>query len=309
MEFEKEIIKFDEMEEKRMLKFLKVINSINVNTLNNIRKEIDIIYSNYSKNGVLDIVEINKFNRMDKFKTYISEQINESYKNFNSQQREFMKNLFFENYYYFLYLISYNSDTLVVPDKLKNDNFKSNYENDQTGVSTKERIDKNKLITNDRIISSVVGGMIAGLGVNAVKNRLKTSIEQDYNIKKRMFETKENEIRNKSRENAFIKASSKVDLLKVWVATLDTRTRRSHRDLDGTTLKINQKFKGKFGEGLSPSRMNDPRENINCRCRLAYVYDKKSLEDSQRIERNPDTRRNTIGKYQTYEQYKKYYKL
>lgn len=62
---------------------------------------------------------------------------------------------------------------------------------------------------------------------------------------------------------------------KQWLATLDRRTRDSHRQLDGQEQDIDKPFKSELGDIMYPG---DPEANpanvCNCRCTLVHVYPK-----------------------------------
>ena len=58
---------------------------------------------------------------------------------------------------------------------------------------------------------------------------------------------------------------------KKWVATLDSRTRDAHADLDGETAEVDEPFKNDIGEIMYPGDPNaDPANVYNCRCALDY---------------------------------------
>lgn len=64
------------------------------------------------------------------------------------------------------------------------------------------------------------------------------------------------------------------DLLKRWDATLDNRTRDTHRELDGQIAEYNQDFVYSGGTVSAPTKfegVNSASENINCRCRLSVI--------------------------------------
>ncbi|MET1374796.1 phage minor head protein, partial [Staphylococcus aureus] len=63
---------------------------------------------------------------------------------------------------------------------------------------------------------------------------------------------------------------------KRWHATKDTRTRDTHRHLDGESVEIDQNFKSSGCVGQAPKLfigVNSAKENINCRCKLLYYID------------------------------------
>lgn len=56
---------------------------------------------------------------------------------------------------------------------------------------------------------------------------------------------------------------------KVWVATMDDRTRDSHAELDGSTIPVDEVFDNGCSFPGDPD--GDPDEVVNCRCTLGYA--------------------------------------
>lgn len=60
---------------------------------------------------------------------------------------------------------------------------------------------------------------------------------------------------------------------KMWMATNDSRTRDSHRNLDGQVAEVNEPFHSDYGEIMYPGAPGaHPADVYNCRCTLGYVY-------------------------------------
>lgn len=58
------------------------------------------------------------------------------------------------------------------------------------------------------------------------------------------------------------------DIVKQWDATLDGRTRDTHRQLDGQIRELDEPFEVGGMTAMYPSDFGDPAEDINCRCAL-----------------------------------------
>lgn len=58
------------------------------------------------------------------------------------------------------------------------------------------------------------------------------------------------------------------DVVKMWSAALDGRTRDTHRELDGQIREIDEPFEVGGMTAMYPSDFGDPAEDINCRCAL-----------------------------------------
>lgn len=61
-----------------------------------------------------------------------------------------------------------------------------------------------------------------------------------------------------------------IKVQKQWMSTLDSRTRDSHRSMDGEIVDTDEEFSNGLEYPGDPS--GDPREVYNCRCTLIYHY-------------------------------------
>ena len=65
-----------------------------------------------------------------------------------------------------------------------------------------------------------------------------------------------------------------INVKKVWLATLDSRTRDSHRHLDGQVREVSKPFDSELGQIMFPGDPGaEPGDVYNCRCTLTYQYD------------------------------------
>lgn len=104
-----------------------------------------------------------------------------------------------------------------------------------------------------------------------------------------------------------------IKVQKQWMSTLDSRTRDSHRDMDGEIADTDEEFSNGLEYPGDPS--GDPREVYNCRCTLIYHYPEYS--DYSKMERtayyeegdpeyDPDHRNYEIVKGMDYEKWVDY---
>ena len=78
-----------------------------------------------------------------------------------------------------------------------------------------------------------------------------------------------------------------IDMKKVWLATLDERTRESHREMDGVEQEVDLPFDVDGSEMMYPADpAGDPSEVYNCRCTLIYnVNNNLQSVDPKMVER------------------------
>ena len=58
------------------------------------------------------------------------------------------------------------------------------------------------------------------------------------------------------------------DVVKQWDASLDKKTRKSHRELDGQIRELDEEFEVNGHKAMQPGGFGRPEEDINCRCAL-----------------------------------------
>ena len=72
------------------------------------------------------------------------------------------------------------------------------------------------------------------------------------------------------------------DVVKQWDATLDGRTRDTHRKLDGQIREVDEPFEVGGKKAMMPGGFGRPEEDINCRCvsltRARWALDEDELE-------------------------------
>ena len=97
--------------------------------------------------------------------------------------------------------------------------------------------------------------------------------------------------------------SQGVDIKKMWIATLDTKTRPQHAQLDGVKLNLDEYYKIGADRALMPGGFNQASLNINCRC--THVDIVNDIDPQIRRGRNPITGENEVFEFKTYDQWAK----
>lgn len=146
-------------------------------------------------------------------------------------------------------------------------------------------IPKQKHWDRQRIVSQITQGILAGEPIPDIAKRLRNVAEMDEKAAVRNARTWMTAAQNAGRYDSFQYAEEQgIELEKTWVATLDSRTRESHRLLDGETVPLNETF----GNGLMfPGDPDgDESEYINCRCTMVSSVKNRVYHD-ERFSRLP----------------------
>ena len=141
-----------------------------------------------------------------------------------------------------------------------------------------------------QITASVTSGILQGHGVKQVADDLQKRIEtMNRESAIRTARTALTGAENAGRLDGLGKAREKgIDVQKEWVATMDGRTRHSHRMVDGETVDQDKKFSNGLrypGDPAGPGR-----EVYNCRCTMiGALKGVREAEPTMRRVRNPET--------------------
>lgn len=125
--------------------------------------------------------------------------------------------------------------------------------------------------------NAVMQGIIQGESVEKIAKRMAKNLCTQNKNKMRLFaRTAITGAQNGGRQAQMEAAAEDgIEQKKEWVATLDGRTRDSHRKLDGQQVGVNESFDGEFGKIMFPGDPTaHPAEVYNCRCAMITVYPK-----------------------------------
>lgn len=124
-----------------------------------------------------------------------------------------------------------------------------------------------------KVNRQITQGIIQGESLDQISKRLATNLStQNMNHMKTLARTAMTGAQNAGREQSLKRAQELgLNMVKEWMATLDGRTRDSHRHMDGETIKVGDKWHHyKFSNGLRyPGDPEGPAHEVfNCRCTL-----------------------------------------
>lgn len=138
----------------------------------------------------------------------------------------------------------------------------------RTGSKTaKDLIERPDLIWNRRMIhNAITQGVLQGESIPQIAKRLQKVVGMDKVAAVRNGRTMMTGVQNKARVDAFESLREKgFEIREYWAATLDGRTRHSHRQLDGEEKDY---ASGEYSNGcrFPGDPFGDPEEVYNCRC-------------------------------------------
>ena len=117
------------------------------------------------------------------------------------------------------------------------------------------------------ISSAITQGVLQGESMDEVARRIRSVADMDFRASMRTARTAMTSAQNAGRTDAYRRASGMgIRVRKQWLATLDQRTRHSHRRLDGEVVGLDERFSNGLEYPGDPSGAGS--EVYNCRCTL-----------------------------------------
>lgn len=124
---------------------------------------------------------------------------------------------------------------------------------------------------NKKLINSqMMQGILQGESIPEIAKRLQNVSNMDKASAVRNARTMTTSAENKGRQDSYKKAQSDgIDMVRVWVATHDERTRAWHADLDGVEVNVDEPWDNDYGQIMYPGDPSaDPCNVYNCRCAM-----------------------------------------
>ena len=144
-----------------------------------------------------------------------------------------------------------------------------------------------------KIQSAVLQGILQGESPYQIAERLRSVAQMDYNAAIRYARTMITSVQNAGRYETFRRAKKLgINLIIEWQATLDDRTRHSHRHMHGQQTTIDVPFVTPDGDTIyypadCTGESDAPQKEIwNCRCTLlAWVkgYEEETVKESPKM--------------------------
>lgn len=136
---------------------------------------------------------------------------------------------------------------------------------------------------------AITQSILQGESIPNTAKRLRTVLGMNENAAVRAARTAMTCAENAGRTDSYKRAKRLgIELEQEWMATLDQRTRHSHRELDGQHVPVGEKFKVDGIELEYPGDPSAPGEYVwNCRCTLVAWFPDIEQEDPERWSKLP----------------------
>ena len=238
--------------------------------LKEIRAKIAEAYEKYDG----DWVEMQKYNRLTKLEKEIAQEIGKLTGKNAMTLKKGMMDAYQESYYRTAWVLSNQVKSDLGFSLLDRKLVEKAIQNplDRVGFLQRNRDNQARLTRQlrEHLAQSLIQGEAYGTAARRIKERMDVGATNVIRIAQTEMHRTRQQAKLDSMEEG---AKAGVVVKKMWVATIDDRTRDSHQELDGVTIDLDENFEGEEGSGPAPGMLGSAEEDINCRCTMIEVVD------------------------------------
>ncbi|MCD8832746.1 phage head morphogenesis protein [Staphylococcus arlettae] len=305
IENQDDIEKYIELMQQQVEKEIEVVFA---NRLKVMLQNIALLFEKYQQSSVYATwTEFNKYNRLNKEFLRIAQMLNGDYRKVIKAIQTSQKNIYIKRYYMSLYLYEMASQKPMEFDVPSPEVIKSAIEQPIDQIKLKPTLEKHRNETIKKIRINITQGVMSGEGYSKIAKTLRQDIGMTKTQSLRVARTETGRAMSQAGiDSAKVAENNGLEMKKKWFATKDTRTRHTHRHLDGKSLGLNDNFHSSGCIGQAPKLfvgINSAKENINCRCKLLYYIDEDELPTVMRV-RNDENKTEVIP-FMTYTEWEK----
>lgn len=265
----------------------KEIEILFAKRLKEIKQIIANMYEKYDKDEPqVTWTEFNKYNRLNKELNRIGQMLSQDYREVAKAIKQSQQNVYMEKYMMSLFLYEVASQTSMNFDIPTAQTIQTAIEQPIEFIKLAPTLQKHRDDTLKRIRTHITQGIMSGEGYSKIAKALRDDLGMSKAQSVRVARTETGRALSQAGlDSATVAKDNGLDMKKRWYATKDTRTRDTHRHLDGQTVGINENFHSSGCVGPAPKLfvgVASAKENINCRCKLLYYIDEDELPTTMR---------------------------
>ena len=265
----------------------KEIETLFAKRLKEIKQIIANMYEKYDRDEPqVTWTEFNKYNRLNKEFNRIGQMLSQDYREVAKAIKQSQQNIYIEKYMMSLFLYEMASQTSMNFDIPTTQTIQTAIEQPIEFIKLVPTLQKHRDDTLKRIRMHITQGIMSGEGYSKIAKALRDDLGMAKAQSVRVARTETGRALSQAGlDSAMVAKDNGLDMKKRWYATKDTRTRDTHRHLDGTSVDIEDNFHSSGCVGPAPKLfvgVASAKENINCRCKLLYYIDEDELPTTMR---------------------------
>lgn len=268
--------------DRKIMTAEKEIEILFANRLKEIKQELADMFSKYQSDDVyVTWTEFNKYNRLNKELERIGQMLTQDYREVAKIIKQSQQNVYIEKYLMSLYLYEMASQTSMDFDVPTQAIIQKAIEQPVDLIKLVPTLERHRNNVLKKIRIEITKGIVNGKGYTHIAKALRDDLGMSKAQAQRVARTETGRALSQAGlDSAMVAKDNGLDMKKRWYATKDTRTRDTHRHLDGTSVDIEDNFHSSGCVGPAPKLfvgVASAKENINCRCKLLYYIDEDEL--------------------------------
>lgn len=271
--------------------------------LDEIRKKIAKVYEKYGDD--VSYADMSSYNRLANLEQQIAEEIKQLTNENIKTTKKAIKDIYTEQFYRTGFAFEQALGAKLGIGLLNPELAKASVLNSLDRITWTDRMKDHAQVFLKQIQSELTQGLIQGEGYAKISKRIveKTGLTTSKVL--RIVRTEGHRVQSAGSLLAYDKTQAAADRLgletvKVWIATLDNRTRDSHQQMDGKEANAEGIFTLPSGATTeAPGLSGVAEEDINCRCTTMMQF--KDFPPAFR----KDNETKKIIEYTNYEDWKK----
>ncbi|WP_180554681.1 phage head morphogenesis protein [Staphylococcus haemolyticus] len=268
--------------DRKIMTAEKEIEILFANRLKEIKQELADMFSKYQSDDVyVTWTEFNKYNRLNKELERIGQMLTQDYREVAKIIKQSQQNVYIEKYLMSLYLYEMASQTSMDFDVPTQAIIQKAIEQPVDLIKLVPTLERHRNNVLKKIRIEITKGIVNGKGYTHIAKALRDDLGMSKAQAQRVARTEAGRAMSQAGlDSAKVARDNGLSMQKRWLATKDTRTRDTHRHLDGTSVDIEDNFHSSGCVGPAPKLfvgVASAKENINCRCKLLYYIDEDEL--------------------------------
>ena len=269
---------------------------------NTAKAQIADLFERYADKGVLTYAEMSKYNRLNNLYKTLTEELNESWNVVLKDIKTMTGDVYEESFYRYGFSMAHDTGINLSFGLIDKGVINSLYnEPNVSGLSLKETLSKTRyaLLLKER--QEITQSFLLGESYPKAAKRISKTFNKSFKDALRIARTEGTRAANDAQVACYDEAEEMgIEFDRIWLATLDSRTRDSHGAIDGQVADKEGYFHYKGYKAKAPGGWGVAELNINCRCSI--ISKPKDIEF--RVRRSNIGDKNIID-YTSYQEWKK----
>lgn len=266
----REFERINKLADKLTVRELKRILEVYKNAQKETKKQLEELMSKLTQSS---FAEAQRYMRLQKLEKEISKTITSLTKKEYKSLNDFLAEIYTETkagIYHALDLTFFTPDKRSIIEALRNPIDK---------LTLNKVLEANRVDIISKLQISISQGLLQGLGYFEIARKAKEIYEIGYKKAEVIAWTEAHRAKEIARQETYEELEDKgFKGQKMWIASLDERTRPAHQALDSVRVEVDKNFESSAGGvGLAPGMMNNAADDIRCRCTSIYIIEEAPI--------------------------------